>query len=354
MKLKKIALSLSLASMIFISACSVSKEVQTEAISTEVSVSESTEDTTQEENVTYPIVVKHAFGETVIDKKPERVASIAWSNQDTILALGVKPVGISMANYGAAEGEKLLPWTLEALQKIGADDVEIFEDTAGLDFEAINASNPDVILAAYSGITKEDYETLSKIAPVIAYPKEAWATRWREQILTNSIGMGMEEEGKKKIEELENIIKEEVQKRPQIKDKKVAFFYFNPSDFGKFYVYFPVDPRVEYLTEFGMQHADSVLELAKDKSGFALEISAEEIEKFSDVDIAVFYGNEELLEAMQKDALLSGMPAIKNGSVVILNDNSPLAASASPSALSIPYTINEYLDLIATAADKVK
>ena len=38
-----------------------------------------------------------------------------------------------------------------------------------LDFEAISDANPDVILAAYSGITQEEYDTLSEIAPVVAY-----------------------------------------------------------------------------------------------------------------------------------------------------------------------------------------
>ncbi|MDR1065426.1 MAG: iron-siderophore ABC transporter substrate-binding protein, partial [Oscillospiraceae bacterium] len=45
----------------------------------------------------YPIIISHAFGETVIEKKPERIATISWANQDTPLALGVVPVGFSMA-----------------------------------------------------------------------------------------------------------------------------------------------------------------------------------------------------------------------------------------------------------------
>ena len=34
----------------------------------------------------------------------------------------------------------------------------------GIDFEAVADTQPDVILAAYSGLTQEDYDTLSKIA----------------------------------------------------------------------------------------------------------------------------------------------------------------------------------------------
>ena len=43
----------------------------------------------------FPITIKHAFGETTITEKPERIATIAWGNQDVPLALGVAPVGVS-------------------------------------------------------------------------------------------------------------------------------------------------------------------------------------------------------------------------------------------------------------------
>ena len=41
----------------------------------------------------FPITIEHAFGETVIPSKPERVATIAWANHDVALALDVVPVG---------------------------------------------------------------------------------------------------------------------------------------------------------------------------------------------------------------------------------------------------------------------
>lgn len=144
----------------------------------------------------FPIIIKHAFGETVIDKKPERIATIAWANHDVALALGVVPVGFSAANYGVQDDSGLLPWTAEKLKELGEENPTIYQDTDGLDFEAIANSNPDVILAAYSGITQEEYDTLSQIAPVVPYKKSPWVTPWREQVLLNAKGMGMEEEGK--------------------------------------------------------------------------------------------------------------------------------------------------------------
>lgn len=114
--------------------------------------------------VSYPLTIEHAFGETVIESKPERVATVGWENQDTPLALGVAPVGVSAANYGLVTENNLHPWTDEAFQSLGVDSPVVFNDVDGLDYEAISDSHPDVILASYSGFTQEEYETLSQIA----------------------------------------------------------------------------------------------------------------------------------------------------------------------------------------------
>ena len=130
----------------------------------------------------YPIKINHAFGETVIESEPENVATIAWGNHDVPLALGVVPVGVSKANYGESDENGLLPWTAEKYKELGVENPVVYDDVDGLDYEAISDSNPDVILAAYSGITQEEYDLLSEIAPVVAYPENAWQTLWRDQI----------------------------------------------------------------------------------------------------------------------------------------------------------------------------
>lgn len=305
-------------------------------------------------SVTYPVTVNHAFGESVIEKEPKNVVAISWSNQDTALALGVVPVGVSKANYGKTDENGLLPWTGKKFKDLGVEKPVVFNDVDGLDYEAISNSKPDVILAAYSGITKEEYDLLSKIAPVVAYPKLAWQTKWRDQITTNATGIGKKAEGTKLVSDLEKLIEEKVSKYPSIKGKKTAFCYFTPTDLGKFYIYTKADPRVEYVYDLGLEEAPSITELTKSSDSFAIEISSENIDKLKDVELIVAYGDEALLKQLQEDKLLGTLPAVKNGSVALIEDGSSLAASATPSALSIPDTIDEYLKIIGQAADKVK
>lgn len=302
----------------------------------------------------YPITIQHAFGETVIEEKPERVATIAWANHDVALALGVVPVGFSAANYGIQDDSGLLPWTAEKLKELGEENPNVFQDTDGLDFEAIADSNPDVILAAYSGITQEEYDTLSQIAPVVAYEKTPWVTSWRDQILLNSKGMGLEAEGKQLIADTEKLIQDKANEYSVIKGKKAAFAMFNATDLSKFYVYTPADPRGEFLMELGMEYPESLQKLVGDEESFYIELSAENADALKDVEIFIAYGDDNTLSTLQKDPILGKVPAIQNGSVVVIEDNTPLAAAGNPNPLSIQYTIDEYLTLISEVANKMK
>lgn len=307
-----------------------------------------------ESATTYPITIKHAFGETIIEHEPKRVATISWGNQDVPLALGIVPVGVSQANYGVKDGSGLLPWTAARFKELGSENPIIFKDTDGLDYESISNAQPDIILAAYSGITQEEYDLLKKIAPVVAYPTLPWQTFWRDQIVINATGMGMKSKGEELVKSTENLITKKVSEYPQINGKTAAFFYFNPADLGKFYIYLLSDPRAAYLTDLGMKLPESVAKLAKESNSFALELSAENVDLIKDIDIIITYGNDKLLKALQANSLVGTIPAVKRGSVVVIEDGTPLAASGTPSALSIPATINEYLSLIGEAADKIK
>ncbi|MDQ0360366.1 iron-siderophore ABC transporter substrate-binding protein [Breznakia pachnodae] len=302
----------------------------------------------------FPITIEHAFGETTIEEKPENIVAIAWGNQDDVLALGVTPVGVSKANYGIGEDEKLLPWTQEAFEELGVEDPVVFDDVDGLDYEAISDANPDIILATYSGITQEEYDLLSEIAPVIPYEEAAYQTTWREQLLTNSKAIGMEEEGKELVKELEETIATEVAKYPEIEGKTAAFMYFDVADLGQVYVYGENDPRAAYLQDLGFTQADSISEILDGTTEFGTYFSAEKAEDLSDVDVIILYGDDTTLEALQNDPLIGTIPAIQNGAVVILENNSTLAASTTPSSLSIPYSIEEYAKLMGEAAAKVK
>lgn len=327
------------------------------ACSNNSTVEVKTEDEPSEEseaNKDYPITVEHAFGETVIESKPERVATVQWGNHDVALALDIVPVGFSAANFGVQEDDNgILPWTKEKLDQLGETEPNVFQDTDGLDFEAISDSNPDVILAAYSGITEEDYNMLSEIAPVIAYPEAAWATNWKDTVKYNAMGMGLQEEGEQLVSDIESSLEEKTAVYSQLEGKSIVWVNFSLDDLSSLHIYTPIDARVDFLYDLGLTYPKEVTDMIDDPNSYSLNLSSENAMALENADIIVGYGNQELLETLQNDPLLGAIPAIDRGSVAFIEADSPIVAAGTPNPLSIEYTIDEYLALLGNAADIV-
>lgn len=301
--------------------------------------------------------VQHAFGVTKLPTTVNRVAAIAWGNQDVPLALDVMPVGIAKQTWGVEDQSGMLPWTkekVEELQAGGAEAPTLFDETDSLDFEAISAANPDIILAAYSGITQEDYNTLTKIAPTVAYPGAAWGTAWRDMIRLDSAGMLRGNEGLRLIDELERFIADEVAAFPQLAGKRAAFFFGSVTDLSSFGFYVPADPRTGFLRDLGLEVPKSVEEAAAmNRGSFFVQVSQEVVDTLDDVDLIVMYGEESDLAGLQGDALIGTIPAIRNGAVAFVGNGTPLSAATNPTPLSLRWGLRRYLELIGAAADKV-
>ena len=338
-------------SMMLMAGCGNSASNPSEDATNDTSeaVTAEAEDTTQ-----YPITIQHAYGETIIESKPERIATVGWGNQDTSLALGVVPVGVSAANYGKVTENKLHLWTSDAFTALGEENPVVFDDLDGFDYEGISDTNPDVILAAYSGMTQEEYDMLSEIAPVVPYTDQPWQTTWRDQTILNATGMGMKEEGEAKVAEVEELIAQKTAQYPELAGTNTAFAWISPDDFSTFYIYLPADPRAGFLEDLGLSVPESVQKMANSAMDFSVTVSRENADQLSDIDMMIVYGDESLLTALQKDKLMSQIPAIKNGAVILLDSTSALAAATTPSILSIPDQIDDYLALLVEAHGKIK
>lgn len=293
----------------------------------------------------FPVTIEHAFGETTIDAKPKRVATVAWANHEVPLALGIVPVGMSKATWGDDDGDGVLPWVEEELTALDAETPVLFDETDGIDYEAVADTEPDVILAAYSGISEEEYETLSKIAPVVAFPEVPWGTSLEDMITLNATALGLADEGDALIDDLHVQADAALEAHPALAEAKPLFAYFDPSDVSQIGYYTAIDPRPGYLHSLGLP-LPQVVEENDDTDKFNLTVSAEEGDQLADVDLFVTYGDESIIPLLQADPLLSKIPAIAEGRIAVLGDSTPLAAAANPSPLSIPWGLDEYFALL--------
>ncbi|WP_298887244.1 iron-siderophore ABC transporter substrate-binding protein [uncultured Serinicoccus sp.] len=300
----------------------------------------------------FPVTVEHALGETTIEEQPERVASVAWANHEVPLALGIVPVGMSEATWGDDDGNGVLPWVEDALAEMDAETPVLFDETDGIDFEAVADTEPDVILAAYSGLTQEEYDTLSQIAPVVAYPELAWGTTWQQMVELNSQALGMAEEGDALVEELEGYVSDTVADYPELEGMSAMFSSHSTDDLSQVGFYTTNDPRALFLEELGMSTPELVAERSAQSDTFYETVSAENADLLEDVDLLVTYGDDALLTQLQDDALVSEIPAVEDGAVVMLENDTPLAAAANPSPLALEWGLTDFLDRVSAAAEK--
>jgi len=305
------------------------------------------------EDTQFPITIEHAFGSSVIMQKPKRVATVAWANHEVPLALGIVPVGFAAATFGDDNGDGILPWVADRLSELNAKTPVLFDEGDGIDFEAVAATQPDVILAAYSGLSQSDYDTLSMIAPVVAFPNKPWSTNWRSMIRINSAGLGMSNEGETLIAHIGTQIAERVAQYPELKGKSAMFItHLDPTDLSVIRFYSANDARVSFFDDLGLLSPPSVKNISRDGQ-YSGESSIEQIDEFNDVDIFVTYGNKQLLTPLTTNPLMSKMRAIRSGAIVMLG-NSQIATAANPTPLSISWVLDDYLDALAAAARKAE
>jgi iron complex transport system substrate-binding protein len=300
----------------------------------------------------FPVTVEHALGETVIEKQPTRVTTIGWGNQDVALALGIAPVGVDDQTWSmdGSDGLGVYEWTTDAYTALGADEPVVFSTADGTDFESIADTQPDVILAGYSGVTEEDYATLSEIAPTVAYPDAAWLTPWRDVILTDSAALGLADEGQELVDSLQTQITDATADSA-FAGKKAAFFYMSAADLSTISIYGKGDSRTAFLADLGFD----LPELAGDVDTFYQDISAENADQLADIDVIVSYGDgDELLKALQADPLWSTLKAVQNGAVVSVGSGDALSGAVTPTALSIPWMLDEYVTVLNGAVALAK
>jgi iron complex transport system substrate-binding protein len=297
---------------------------------------------------TFPVTIEHVFGETTIPEQPTRVVTWGWGSSDAAIALGVVPVAIPFDSY-AGDDEGVLPWIREAVEEQGAELPTILPSSAEEPpYEDIAAETPDLILANYSGITEEQYGLLSKIAPTVAYPDQAWSTPWRDVITTVGEALGKSDEADAVLQDIDAQVSAAADAHPEFRGKSIAAVVDTA---GVFSVYKKEDPRVAFLLDLGFTSAPSVDELANGDSTFYYTLSYEQLDKLESDVILAYAGTEEDASAFQESPQDAVIPAVASGNYGQLVGADRVAAVSPPTALSATWGLDELVDTLAEAVE---
>ncbi|GAA4345082.1 iron-siderophore ABC transporter substrate-binding protein [Angustibacter luteus] len=303
----------------------------------------------------FPVTITHAFGETTIAKQPQRVATVAWVNADTALALGVVPVGMPKDEWGGND-KGSTPWKDAALDKLGAaigtaKAPAQYSEADGINFAEIAKTTPDVILAAYSGLTKADYDKLSKIAPVVAYPDVAWGTPWQQSTAMIGKALGKSAQAEKLVADTEQTIKDKAAAYPQLAGKTFIYGNLEPDSGAGINIYTPNDNRPRFLTEIGMKLAPVIEDKTKGGKEFFIEWSPERASELASDVFVTWVPDAKTKAAITKDPLIGQIPAVKSGALVADSDNTLTLSISASNPLSLPWALDKVLPQLGAAAD---
>jgi iron-siderophore transport system substrate-binding protein len=282
----------------------------------------------------FPVTVQHSLGSTVIPEAPQRVVSLGYTDQDTILALGVVPVAIR--EFTGNRPSATWPWASNQLQ---GQQPQVLTGEVGT--EAIAALRPDLIVAVSAGLTQEQYDTYSKIAPTITQPpgSSPYQTAWQDATHLIGAALGKADEADRLVTDLEARFAAVRAQYPQFAGRPAAVAAASSTGNGHYFVWTTDDNRGRFLTSLGFTVPARFDELAD--GDFYADISGEQLGLLDQNDLVAWItipGTANPGIAQQPGA--AALRVAQEGRVVELTEEQGVALSFS-SVLSLPALLDE-------------
>ncbi|GAB2460034.1 iron-siderophore ABC transporter substrate-binding protein [Nocardioides hungaricus] len=296
------------------------------------------------EEAAFPVTIKHKYGETTVESAPKRVVCVGYLEQDTLLALGIVPVGVTYW-FGDEKLQGVYPWAQEYLGD--AELPTVLKDTNGIDIEKVASLAPDLIIGQYTGMTEAEYKKLSAMGvPVVAQSGDYadYGTPWEEMALTVGTAVGQPKRTQEVIDGVTKRIADEAAANPGFKGQTAAVI----TPYQGLFIYGPEDPRSRMLVDLGFD-LHPVITTADD-SEFGISLSAERTSDLGDIGVAVWI---DIAADKQVQQIFEGTTAYDQGRWfdISADAGSYYVAHSFVTPLSIPYVLDRYVPQLAAAAD---
>ncbi len=287
----------------------------------------------------FPVTIEHKYGSTAIESEPERVVTVGYTEQDIVLALGIKPVGVRRFLGGYDWRER--PWAQSALGDsrppvVGAEEIN---------FEQVAVQRPDLIVGVNSGMSQDDYDKLSQIAPTVPQSDRHidFGVPWREQTLVTGRALGRGAEARRLVSEIEGSFAGALEANPEFEGKTAVVGYASASTFG---AHATQDYRVRFFEDLGFVTPKEIDRLAGDS--FFVDFSQEQV-RLLDQDVLIMFADE---DTAMKNGLFRRLDVVREGRVVYVDLPDQFAGALGfSSPLSLPFAVEEVTPALAAAVD---
>lgn len=290
----------------------------------------------------FPVTITQKVAPVTIQKAPERVVALDFPSADAAIALGVVPVGMLKLSYVDGGVQQ---WTKDALK---GQQPELFETDQGFPFETIARLRPDVILGVNTWpLIAENWDKLNAIAPVVGHLEAPGVDTWQQGVTQIGKALGRSEQAQQLISQVEGAIAKARTDNPKFSGKTVSFFNYVD---GVHVISRDSDVSIKFLKELGFAGVTpAVAAMPNAQIAGRAQVSPENYKLLdADLILGTTSGGRAPLDALAKHATFSRVPAVARGSYITL-EIGPATAMAFPSALSLPYAVNQLVPQMARA-----
>lgn len=262
---------------------------------------------TVEDNFT-PVTVETKFGDIVIDEMPTRIVALGWGDAETVLALGLEPVGAS--DWLGFGDTGVGPW-LEGAYEVAPTMLGTME----LDYEQIAALDPDLILDVRSSGDEERFNRLSEIATTVGVPVggDGYLTTYEQQVEIIAQALGKAEAGAQLLQDVELAFEQARTEFPEFESQTVAIGAFTSEEWGAYVI---GDARADFMASLGFTNKQEIEDLAS--GNFYIPI-ADEMLELLDADLTVVVPIFVDSSEVNNNVLFQNIPSVEAGRYLVID-----------------------------------
>lgn len=291
----------------------------------------------------YPLVLDTWAGQTELPERPERVAVIGFSpNLDALQALGATPV------YTMGEETDWAWRDQDWLAGIETVDTATREDP--ISFEAIAASQPDLIVAVNYVADAAEFDRLASIAPVLENAEQVRGDQISWQQTQRMVGEALDlpAAAERVITDAEAAVARTAAEHPELAGKTLTAA-MDYSETGIAYYTVTGGTAERVVTQLGFAPNPRAQAFVDEPS-----VSDERLGELDADVLVVFYLDDAVRQAREATPLFQAVPAVREGRYVSIATGEPgsdltWVMRRGASALSLPWAV----DVLADRASEV-
>ena len=293
----------------------------------------------------FPVTITHRLGEVTIEEQPERVIALGINDMDTVVGLGITPVGIARVSYSE---DGIPPWLAG---DIDPSRTELLQVSGGPNLDQIAELRPDVILANPLPSIDDYYDGLNGVAPTVVDSKGVLTDTWQERTLATGKALGREADAQALVDETEGAIAEARQAYAGLQGRTYTLAWANAP--GTVAVMASDDITAKFFADLGLSRTQQISELPT-KTGSAAgaggaAVSYEQLDLLDADLLVVAFSTPDLKSALESNSLFRSIPAVAEGRYLAV-DMATMAALRVPSLKNIPWLLDQLEPLFTKVA----